>query len=74
VIEDVIAENDRVVTRLTAYGRHEGDLPGIPRTGNDLVIRAIVIHRLSDGRLVEHWSCKDELGFLRQLGVIPAHP
>ncbi len=33
-IEDQIAENDKVVTRLTSYGRHEGDLPGAPRTGN----------------------------------------
>jgi ketosteroid isomerase-like protein len=35
VIEDQIAEGNKVVTRLTAYGRHEGDLPGVPRTGND---------------------------------------
>jgi len=35
-IEDQVAEGDKVVTRLTAYGRHEADLPGIPRTGNEL--------------------------------------
>ncbi|WP_201724348.1 ester cyclase [Bradyrhizobium centrolobii] len=34
-IEDQIAEGDKVVTRLTAYGKHDGDLPGAPRTGND---------------------------------------
>ena len=32
-IDDQIAEGDKVVTRLTAFGRHENDLPGIPRTG-----------------------------------------
>ena len=33
-IEDQIAEGDKVVTRLTAYGRHERDLPGpLPATG-----------------------------------------
>lgn len=71
-IEDMIAEGDRVVTRLTAYGRHEHDLPGIPATGKPLVMAAIAIHRVSDGKIVEHWSAKDTLGFLQQLGMIPA--
>lgn len=44
-IEDQIAEGDKVVTRLTAYGKHEGDLPGAPRTGNDLKMTSITIHR-----------------------------
>src|SRR5438128_8225166 len=58
-IEDQIAEGDKVVTRLTAYGRHEGDLPGAPRTGNDLKMTAVVIHRIENARLVEKWSAKD---------------
>ena len=70
-IEDQIAEGDRVVTRLTAYGKHEGDLPGIPRTGNDMKVTAVAIHRIADGKLVEKWSNKDVLGMLQQLGVIP---
>ena len=70
-IEDQIAEGDKVVTRLTAYGTHEGDLPGAPRTGHRLEMTAIAIHRVADGRIVEHWSNKDELGFLQQIGVIP---
>ena len=69
-IEDQLAEGDKVVTRLTAYGKHEQDLPGIPATGNDLRMTATVIHRIEDGRLVEKWSDKDVLGFLVQLGVI----
>jgi predicted ester cyclase len=69
-IEDQIAERDKVVTRLTAHGVHEDDLPGIPKTGNRLEMTATVIHRIADGKLVEKWSGKDELGFLQQLGVI----
>jgi predicted ester cyclase len=53
VVEDQIAEGDKVVTRLTAYGKHEWDLPGIPRTGNDMEMTATVIHRIADGKLVE---------------------
>jgi predicted ester cyclase len=73
-IEDQVAEGDKVVTRITAVGRHEGDLPGIPRTGNELKVTATVIHRIADGKLAEKWSDKDLLGFLQQLEVIPAPP
>ena len=71
-IEDQIAEGDKVVTRLTAIGTHEGDLPGAPRTGNDLQMTSITIHRIADGKLVEKWSEKDVLGFLPQIGMMPA--
>lgn len=71
-IEEMIAEGDLVVTRMTAFGKHTGDMFGIRATGADLEMKAIAIHRVVEGKIVEHWSCKDELGFLRQLGVIPA--
>jgi predicted ester cyclase len=57
-IKDQIAEADRVVTRLTSHGKHEGDLPGAPRTGNDLKMTSITIHRIADGKLVEKRSGK----------------
>jgi predicted SnoaL-like aldol condensation-catalyzing enzyme len=71
-IEDQIAEGDKVVTRLTSFGKHEGDLPGAPRTGNDLKMTSITIHRIANGRLIEKWAEKDVLGFLRQIGVMPS--
>jgi len=70
-IEEQIAEGDKVVTRLTSYGKHERDLPGAPRTGHDLKMTSITIHRIANGKLVEKWGEKDVLGFLIQLGVIP---
>ena len=70
-IDDQIAEGDKVVTRLTAIGKHDGDLPGAPRTGNDLRMASITIHRIVDGKLAEKWAEKDVLGFLRQIGVLP---
>jgi predicted ester cyclase len=71
VIEDQVAEGDKVVTRLTASGSHEGDLPGIPRTGNHMEMTATVIHRIAGGRLVEKWADKDVLRMLQQLEVLP---
>jgi predicted ester cyclase len=70
-IEDQIAEGDKVVTRLTSVGKHEGDLPGAPRTGNDLKMTSITIHRIAGGKLVEKWAEKDLIGFLQQIGVMP---
>lgn len=70
-IEDMIAEGDRVVTRLTAYGTHVGEMAGIPPTGHKLTMTGIAIHRIADGKIVEHWSDKDMLGLMQQLGVLP---
>ena len=70
-IEEQIAEDDKVVTRMTSLGKHEGDLPGAPRTANDLKMTSITIHRIANGKLAEKWSDKDTLGFLQQIGVLP---
>ena len=60
-----------MVTRLTAYGRHERDLPGrVPATGAEIRESAVAIHRIKGGRIVEHWSDRDDLGLMQQLGVV----
>jgi steroid delta-isomerase-like uncharacterized protein len=70
-IEDQVAEGDRVVTRLTASGTHEGELPGpLPASGATLSETAVAVHRIEHGRIVEHWSNRDDLGLMQQLGVI----
>ena len=71
-IDDQIAEGDKVVTRLTSFGKHEGDLPGAPRTGNEMEMTSITIHRVADGKLVEKWSEKDVMRMLQQIGVMPS--
>ena len=70
IIEDQIAEGDKVVTRLTSVGKHEGDLPGAPRTGNDMKMTSITIHRIADGKLAEKWSEKDMIALLTQIGIM----
>jgi steroid delta-isomerase-like uncharacterized protein len=69
-IEEMIAEDDKVVTRMTSYGKHEKDLPGAPATGNDLKMTSITIHRIANGKLAEKWAEKDVMGFLIQTGVM----
>ena len=73
ILEDEIAEADRVVSRITVRGTHEGEFLGIPPTGRQVAFDVIDINRTGpDGRFVEHWSSMDLLGLLRQLGALPA--
>ena len=71
-IEDIIAEGDKVATRITASGTHERDLPGIPATGKRVTIGGMVLTRYQNGKAVEAWVKFDFLGLYRQLGVLPA--
>jgi len=69
-IHDQVAEDDRVVTRKTFHGRHQGEFMGAPATGRQISLDVIDIVRIADGRIVEHWNLVDQLGLLRQLGVV----
>ena len=71
-VEDLIAEGDKVVARLTVRGTHQGIFMGIPPTGKKATSTAIDINRIVGGKSVEHWLKMDSLGLLQQLGVIPA--
>jgi steroid delta-isomerase-like uncharacterized protein len=72
VIEDLLADGDKVVTRLRARATFTGEILGIPPNGKVVEIGGIAIHRLVDGKLVEHWAQADLLSFMQQLGAIPA--
>ena len=71
--EDVIAaEGDKVVTRWTARGTHQGEIEELgPPTGRHVELKAITIHRIEDSKIVEEWEQYDNLGFLQQLGLAP---
>ncbi len=69
-IEDLIEENDRVVTRLTACGSHLGDLMGIPPTGRTATWTVAHFQRLRDGYIIEDRVVADLLGLMIQLGVV----
>jgi predicted ester cyclase len=71
IIEDQIAEGDKVVSRYTSQGTHTGDFMGIAPTGKSITITGIEINRIAAGKIVEGWSNFDLLGLLQQLGVLP---
>jgi steroid delta-isomerase-like uncharacterized protein len=70
-VEDMLAEGDKVVARVTFRGTHRGEFIGVPASGKQVAFTAIDILRIVDGRLVEHWGQTDNLGMLQQIGAIP---
>lgn len=71
-IEDVVAEGDKVVVRITSEGTNLGDYPGIPATGKTYTQKAIAIYHLSNGKIVEGWLQTDMMSMMQQLGLMPA--
>jgi steroid delta-isomerase-like uncharacterized protein len=71
-VEDQVAEGDRVVTRWSARGTHQGELLGVAPTGNQVEITGISISRIEDGKIAEDWINYDALGMMQQIGAIPS--
>jgi len=70
VIDDLIAEGDKVVAYITAYGKHVGNIFGIPATNKEFSMKGIVIWRLKNGKITEHWAQTDMVGMMIQLGAL----
>jgi steroid delta-isomerase-like uncharacterized protein len=71
-IEDQVAEGDKVVTRFSARGTHQGETEDFgPPTGNRIEITGITIEQFAGGKIVEDWTNFDALGLLQQLGLVP---
>ena len=70
-VEDMIAKEDKVVSRITCKGTHNGEFMGIAPTGKKMNINGIIITRWVDGKEVEAWEVIDMLGMMQQLGAIP---
>ena len=71
-IHDMLVENDKVVTRKTFHGTHQGEFMGVPATGKAIAVNVIDIVRVRDGRFVEHWNVIDQLAMLQQLALVTA--
>ena len=71
-VEDVIAEGDKIVTRNTVTGTHQGDFMGRPPSGKSVSYNEIFIFRFAGGRVAETWGVVDSLSVMRQLDMIPA--
>jgi predicted ester cyclase len=70
-VEDIFAEGDYVVTRVTGRGTHLGEWMDIEPTGREVRLKGINIDRVERGRIAEHWGEADTIGMLVQMGVDP---
>ena len=74
VFEDQIAEGDKVVTRLTLHAVHTGEFQGMPATGKQIEVQQMAIHRIRNSKIVEAWVSSDDIGMIKQLGLMPSPP
>lgn len=69
-VEDVIAEGNKVVTRITYRGTQTGAMMGLPPTGKSVTVSETIIDQFADGKIIESWRLFDQMAMMRQLGVI----
>ena len=68
-VEEMIAEADQVVLRFTIRATYGGGFMNIPATGQQVAVPGIIIYRIADGKIVEHWMLVDSTVLMQQLGV-----
>ena len=72
VVDDVIAEGNKVAVRHRLQGTHQADFQGVPATGRQVDVNGIVVFRIENGVIAEAWLNADIMGMMQQLGVVPA--
>ncbi len=70
MIDELIAEGDKVATRTTLRGTHSGALQGYPPTGKQMVATGLTIERIKDGKIVERWFSFDAARVMQELGLV----
>ena len=71
-VEEQVAEGDKVVSRVTMSGTHQGEFMGIPATGKSFTVGGASIWEVRGGQLISEWVSWDSMSMLQQLGVVPA--
>ena len=70
-VNDQIAEGDKVATRWTGRGKHDGELMGISPTGKQVTVSGLTFSRLENGTVIEEYTNWDTFGMMQQLGAVP---
>jgi steroid delta-isomerase-like uncharacterized protein len=71
-VDEQFAAGDRVASRWTGRGTHQGEIEGISPTGKEVTVTGLTFSRLEGGKVIEEWIIWDTLGMLVQLGAVPA--
>jgi predicted ester cyclase len=70
IIEDLIAEGDKVVARWRSRATHQGDYMGIAPSGKEVQFTGISIYRIEGNKIAQSWNIEDQLGLMRQIGAV----
>lgn len=70
LIDEITAEGNRVVVRVRAKGRHEGELSGIPATHREIEMPGVIGYEIENGKIISHWLISDQMMLMEQLGVV----
>jgi len=71
ILEEMVAENDKVAARFIMKATHQGTFFGVPATGKSIEVQALNFYQFSNGQIVEEYGQPDMLGLLQQIGTIP---
>ena len=71
IVQDQIAEGDKVVTRVTIHGTHSGAFNGIPATGKQVEWSGIAMDRIANGKVVEMWHVQNMAKLMQQIATKP---
>ena len=71
VVDEMIAEGEKVVTRFTWTGTQQGTFMGMPATGRSVAVKGVVIDRIVGGMMTDSRILMDTMGMVQQLGAIP---
>ena len=68
-VEDLFGEDDKVAVRFLFQGKQKGDFMGIPATNKEVNVPGLILYRIADGKIAEHWMIVDVPVLMQQLGV-----
>jgi steroid delta-isomerase-like uncharacterized protein len=69
-VDDIVAESNQAVWRITASGTHQGAFQGVPASGKPVKFGAHYTFRFEHGKIVERWSTIDRVAVLIQIGAL----
>jgi predicted ester cyclase len=69
VVDEMLAEGDKVMVRFTFRGMHRGEFMGIPATGKPVAVPGLIIYRIANSKIIDHWMLTDAMTLMQQLGV-----
>ena len=70
-VEEMVAEGDTVMVRMTVRGTHRGDFMRVGPTGKEFSVSGVDVIHFSGGKGKEVWHFDEELVMWQQLGVAP---